>query len=65
MSYTNADGLYVLTHKDQGEVLLQGVTASSPRQSLVLDFDLTKVGTTFGASNITRITRLFRLVRLS
>jgi len=52
MSYTNADGLYVLTHKDQGEVLLQGVTASSPRQSLVLDFDLTKVGTTFGASNI-------------
>lgn len=53
MSYTNADGLYVLTHKDQGTPLYQGVTTGSPRQALVLDIpDFTAIGSSFGASNI-------------
>jgi hypothetical protein len=52
MSYTNADGLYVLTNGGQGEVLTQGATVASPRQALIVDLDLTALGTTFGASNI-------------
>ena len=53
MSYTNADGLYVLTFKDKGEVLPQGVTAESPRSALIMDLTLTEVGSTFGAANLT------------
>ncbi len=52
MSYTNSDGLYVLTNGDQGTVLTQGVTAGSNRQVMVLDYTLTELGTTFGSSNI-------------
>lgn len=53
MSYTNADGLYVLTHGGQGVTQKQGVTAVSPRQTLVVDLeDFTDIGTTFGASNL-------------
>ena len=52
MSYTNADGLRVLTGSDQGAEKLQGVTTSSPRQALIMDITFTGIGTTFGASNI-------------
>jgi hypothetical protein len=52
MSYTNADGLRVLTNDDQGAVKLQGVTATDPTQVLVMDITFTALGTTFGASNI-------------
>lgn len=53
MSYTNADGTYVLTGTDQGAVLLQGTTSYPVRRSLVIDIpDFTAIGTTFGASNI-------------
>ena len=52
MSYTNSDGLYVLTNGDQGTVLTQGTTAGSNRQVMVLDYTLTGLGTTFGSSNI-------------
>ncbi len=52
MSYTNADGLRVLTGPDKGATLTQGVTAISPVQQLVVDLTLTSLGTTFGASNI-------------
>jgi hypothetical protein len=53
MSYTNADGLYVLTFGDKGREVNQGVTVQSPRQAFVLDLSLTEVGATFGAANIT------------
>lgn len=53
MSYTNADGLYVLTHADQGAVQDKGSTITGVRRSLVVDIpDFTAIGTTFGASNI-------------
>ena len=52
MSYTNADGLRVLTNDDQGAVKTQGMTGTSATQVLVVDLTLTSVGTTFGASNI-------------
>lgn len=52
MSYTNADGLYVLTNGGQGEVLTQGATVASPRQALIVDLDLAGLGSSFGASNI-------------
>lgn len=52
MSYTNADGLYVLTNGDQGAVLTQGVTAESPRQALKVDLTFTSIGSSFGASDI-------------
>jgi hypothetical protein len=52
MSYTNADGLYVLTHKGQGTVLPQGVAVGS-RQTMVVDLTLTAVGSSFGASDLT------------
>ena len=53
MSYTNTDGTYVLTGTDQGAVLPQGSTEDIVRRSLVIDLDLTLLGSTFGASNIT------------
>lgn len=52
MSYTNADGLRVLTNNDQGALGGEGVTARSARQVLVVDITGTAVGSSFGASNI-------------
>lgn len=52
MSYTNADGLRILTDADQGRVGGEGVTARSARQVLVIDIAGTSVGSSFGASNI-------------
>ena len=52
MSYTNADGLRVLTNDDQGVVKTQGTAPTGMTQVLVVDLTLTGVGTTFGASNI-------------
>ena len=50
MSYTNADGLYVLTNGGQGDVQDRGVTTDG---CLVLDIpDFTAIGSTFGASDI-------------
>lgn len=53
MSYTNNDGLYVLTHKDKGEVLPQGSTNGQQRRALVVDMDLTEVGATFTSADFT------------
>lgn len=54
MSYTNADGAYVLTGTDQGALLLQGTTEDAYTRSLVIDLpDFTLIGTTFGAANVT------------
>lgn len=53
MSYTNADGLYVLTHGGQGAVQDKGGTVLSARQTLVYDIsDFTAIGSSFGASDI-------------
>ena len=53
MSYTNADGLYVLMHGDQGKVQDKGTALGSARQTLVVNVpDMTALGTTFGAANI-------------
>lgn len=53
MSYTNADGLWVFTNGDEGTPLDQGTTNGAQTKSLVIDIDLTRVGTTFGAANFT------------
>lgn len=52
MSYTNTDGLRVLTGADQGAEKAQGVSASSMSQVLVMDITLTALGTTFTSTNI-------------
>lgn len=53
MSYTNADGLRVLTFGDQGTVQDKGVQINGVRQALVVDIpDFTAIGSTFGAGNI-------------
>ncbi len=52
MSYTNADGLRVLTNDDQGAVKVQGIAGTPMSQVLVMDITFTSLGTTFGASNI-------------
>lgn len=52
MSYTNSDGLYVLTFGDQGKVNDTGTAIETVRYTYVQDLDLTKLGTTFGAANI-------------
>ncbi len=52
MSYTNADGLRVLTNDDQGAVKTQGTAGAAQHQSIVMDITFTALGTTFGASNI-------------
>jgi hypothetical protein len=52
MSYTNADGLRVLTNDDQGAVKTQGMAGTAMSQVLVVDLTLTALGTTFGAANI-------------
>ena len=52
MSYTNADGLYVLTNGAQGEVLVQGTAPNGVKHTLVMDITFTALGTSFGASDI-------------
>lgn len=52
MSYTNADGLRVITDADQGVVKAQGTSPSAQHQTLVMDVTFTSIGTTFGAANI-------------
>ena len=52
MSYTNADGLRVLTNDDQGVVKVQGTAPSSMHQVLVMDITFTALGTTFTSTNI-------------
>lgn len=49
MSYTNNSGLYVLTRGDQGTVREGGVTE---RGQLVLEFDLTTLGTSISSTDI-------------
>lgn len=52
MSYTNADGLRVLTNADQGAVKTQGISATSGTQVVCIDLTFTSIGSSFGASNI-------------
>jgi len=52
MSYTNADGLRVLTNADQGAVKTQGTAVTGMTQVLVVDLTLTSLGTTFTSTNI-------------
>lgn len=53
MSYTNADGLRVLTDADQGAVKTQGTSAGAIPQFLVVDIPaFTAIKTTFGAVDI-------------
>jgi len=47
MSYTNADGLFILTHGAQGDI---NITGAETDQTLVLDLDLTALP---GAADIT------------
>ena len=53
MSYTNADGLYILTNGDEGVPLDQGTTVSNTSRTMIMDIDLTRVGTSFGSANFT------------
>ena len=52
MSYTNTDGLRVLTNDDQGAVKTQGMAATSATQVLVVDLTFTSIGSSFGSANI-------------
>ncbi len=52
MSYTNADGLRVLTNDDQGAIKTQGTAPGAMHQTLVVDLSLATLGSTFTASNI-------------
>ena len=53
MSYTNADGLYVLTHGVQGVVQDKGTALEDVRRTLVVDIpDFTAIGSSFGSANI-------------
>ena len=52
MSYTNADGLRILTNGDQGSVGGEGVTTRGVRQAIVVDITAANIGASFGASNI-------------
>jgi hypothetical protein len=52
MSYTNSDGLHVLTHGGQGVVQDKGVTEEGS-SFLVMDIaDFTAIGSSFGSANI-------------
>jgi len=42
MSWTNADGLTVLMHEEQGNVREGGASAVSPMKHLIIDLDLTE-----------------------
>lgn len=52
MSYTNSDGLFVLTDGAQGAVNGEGVTARASRQTIVVDITAANTGSSFGSSNI-------------
>ena len=52
MSFTNSDGLRVLTGADQGVVKTQGTSAGAMRQTLVMDITFTALGATFTSTNI-------------
>ena len=52
MSYTNADGVYVLTGVDQGAVRPNGTTDEAVRRTLVIDIDFTQIPTTVTSANI-------------
>jgi hypothetical protein len=53
MSYTNADGLYVLNGIDQAAEQDKGTTVRPPINFLVVNIpDFTAIGSSFGASNI-------------
>lgn len=52
MSYTNTDGLRVLTNDDQGAVKVQGTSGTAMSQVLVMDITFTALGTTFTSTNI-------------
>jgi len=52
MSYTNADGLFVLTDGAQGAVNDEGVTVRGARQVITKKLSLAALGSSFGSSNI-------------
>ena len=52
MSYTNADGLFVLTNGAQGAANDEGVTTRGVRQVITKKLVLSALGSTFGSSNI-------------
>jgi len=52
MSYTNADGLFVLTDGAQGAVNDEGVTVRGARQVITKKLSLAGLGSSFGSSNI-------------
>lgn len=52
MSYTNTDGLRVLTNDDQGAVKTQGTAVTAATQVLVVDLTFTSIGSSFGLANI-------------
>ncbi len=52
MSYTNADGLRVLTNADQGAVKTQGTSVTSGTQVICVDLTFTSIGSSFGAAQI-------------
>jgi hypothetical protein len=52
MSYTNADGLFVLTNGAQGAVNDEGVTARGARQVITKKLSLAGLASSFGSSNI-------------
>lgn len=52
MSYTNADGLRVLTGADKATVGGEGVTVVGVRQTIVVDITAANTGSSFGASQI-------------
>lgn len=55
MSYTNSDGLFILTDGAQGSIGGEGVSARSTRQTLVVDITSANTASTFGASNIDQL----------
>lgn len=53
MSYTNADGLRVLTFRDKGADQDKGTAANGGKRYLIVDIpDFTAIGSSFGASDI-------------
>ena len=52
MSYTNADGLFVLTDGAQGAVNDEGVTVRGARQVITKKLSMAALGSSFGSSNI-------------
>ena len=52
MSYTNSDGVYVLTGVDQGAVRTNGNNDNAMRRTMVIDLDFTQIGSSVSASSI-------------